>query len=84
MLYGCYFLPVRSTSSGEARHTDEYVPTRVPNMRARAKPLRLSGHHTKSAISTIITVDDTKSERRIVSHMDMSMIAENEDFLDAL
>jgi hypothetical protein len=35
----------------------------------------------KRAMSTIITVDETKSERRIVSQIDTSMMDENESFL---
>jgi hypothetical protein len=73
---------VRSTRSGEATQTDEYVPMIVPYIRAKTNPLRLSGPQKKSAMSTIITVDETKSDRRIVSHIEVSIIDENELFFE--
>ena len=56
-----------SIRRGEARHTDEYVPTIPPYIRASVNPRRLAGPKRNMATSTIITVREVKSERRIVS-----------------
>ena len=71
---------VISTRSGEARKTEEYVPTIVPNRSARVKPLRLSGPKKNIERRTIKTVDDVRIERVIVSWIDLSIIPESPHF----
>ena len=56
-----------STRSGEARQTEEYVPTIPPNISARVNPRRLSGPQMNIATRTMITVSEVNIERRIVS-----------------
>ena len=68
-----YFFFVISIRRGEAIQTDEYVPMTVPKRRAREKPFRLSGPKKKSARSTINTVEEVRSERLIVSLIDLSI-----------
>ena len=51
-------------------------------MRASTNPLRLSGPQIKRAMSTIIMVDETNSDRRIVSQIDASIIELNDHLLD--
>jgi hypothetical protein len=64
---------VISTRSGEAIQIEEYVPTTVPKRSARVKPERLSGPKKNIARRTIKTVDDVRSDRRIVSWIAVSM-----------
>jgi hypothetical protein len=61
---------------GEAIQTEEYVPTIVPKRSARVNHFRLSGPKRNIARTTINTVRDVKSDRRIVSWMDLSIISE--------
>ena len=62
-----YFFPVISIRSGEAIQTEEYVPTKPPNIRARVNHLRLAGPRRNIATSTIMIVREVNIERRIVS-----------------
>mgnify|MGYP006971072186 FL=1 len=77
-----YFFPVRSTRRGAAIQIDEYAPTKVPNIRARVNPLILSGPKKNIATRTMIIVNVVKSERRIVSQIEVSMSVENVPLLD--
>ncbi len=69
-----------STRSGEARKTEEYVPTIVPKRSAKVNPFRLSGPKKNIASSTIKTVDEVKIDRVMVSWIDLSIIEESPHF----
>ena len=84
MIIFFYFFPVRSMRSGEARQTEEYVPTIPPNMSASVNPRRLSGPKINIAIRTIMTVSEVKIERFIVSYIDWSITFESTIFLLSL
>ena len=76
-----YLRPVRSIRSGDAIQIDEYPPTIVPNMRARVNPFMLSGPQKNIDTRTIIIVKIVKSERRIVSQIDLSISSERDPLL---
>lgn len=69
-----YFFLVISIRSGEAIQIDEYVPTTVPKRRARVNHFKLSGPKKKSANRTINTVEEVRSDRPMVSWIDLSII----------
>lgn len=66
---------------GEAIQIEEYVPTTVPNRRARVNPLRLSGPKKKSERSTMNTVEEVRRDRPRVSWIDLSITCESQSFL---
>jgi hypothetical protein len=79
-----FFCFVRSKSIGDAIQTEEYVPTIVPNIRARVNHLSDSGPKKNIATSTIKTVNDVKRDRRIVSWIERSIRGERPSFLFVL
>lgn len=60
--------------------TEEYVPINVPNISAKANHRILSGPKKNTDTRTNTTVTEVNRDRRIVPHIDLSMIFENGSF----